>query len=137
MNNSITSYDDLKKEEQRLTALLQVQKEVIKNDFREIKEELTPVFSAASTVMKFATYDSDSNPAVKIGTNLTIDWLVQKLFPRSSVIAKMIVPTVLKNYSSHYLSKAVPTIKRLSDKISGFFRKKKVPTEAPELVDYP
>lgn len=119
MNNAITTYDSLKEEEQRLLSLLKTQKEVIKADLRGIREELDPVLSVASTVLKFTTYDPETSTAVKVGTNLTIDWIMQKVFPRSGFLMRMLLPTVLKNYTSHYVSKATPVLKKIGNKISG------------------
>lgn len=124
MNNVITTHDSLKEEEQRLLALLSVQKDVIKSDLRDIREAIDPVLSVASTVLKFTTYDSHNSTAVKVGTNLTIDWLMQKIFPRSGFLMKMLLPTVLKNYSSHYVSKATPVLKKLGNKLSSLVNHK-------------
>jgi hypothetical protein len=129
MNNVITTRDDLMKEEQRLLALLGVQKDIIKGDIQGIKEELSPAISAASTIMKFATYDNKDHVALKVGTNFTIDWLAQKLFPRSGFLVKMLLPPLLKNYSSHYVDKAPSALKNIGSKIAGLFNRKKKVTD--------
>ena len=130
MNNVITTRDDLMKEEQRLIALLSTQKEIIKSDIAGIKEELKPAFSAASTVMRFATNDNtNNNVALKVGTNLTIDWLTQKLFARSGFLVRMFLPSLLKNYSSHYVDKAPSALRNVGSKLAGLFSRKRKVTD--------
>jgi len=79
--------------------------------------------------MKFATYDNKDHAALKVGTNLTIDWLAQKLFPRSGFLVKMLLPPLLKNYSSHYVDKAPSALKNIGSKIAGLFNRKKKVTD--------
>jgi hypothetical protein len=119
---SITTYKELKAEEQRLKALLLVQKQSIQYDLQELKEELNPLISVARVVGKFTLPDSAHHPAVQAGTNLTIDWLTRKILPRSSFLLNLLVPKVIKNYASHYIDKAVdkaaPAIRRFGTNLT-------------------
>jgi hypothetical protein len=104
MNKRIESYEELLVEKQRLTALLQVQKQTIRLDIEKIKEELEPVRSAISVAGKFFTRDS-SNLLLNIGANRLIDILVKKfLLSRAGWLVRTVVPFLLKNYSSHFIS---------------------------------
>lgn len=108
-NITVTTYEELKVEEQRLRALLEVQRERIREDVQELKEELDPLISVAKFIGKAAMRDSTHHPAVRAGANLTIDWLTRKVLPRSNFLLNLLVPKVVKNYASHYIDKAVDT----------------------------
>lgn len=101
---SITTYEDLLREKARLEALLQAQKELVRQDIEEIKEELTPVKSAIALVGKFATRDK-SNLLLTTATEGVIDLVVKKLIlARSGWITKLVVPFLMKNFSSHVVA---------------------------------
>ncbi len=104
MNRRIQSYKDLLSEKERLQSLLNVQKEIVHRDLREIKEELEPVRSAISFAGKLISRDN-SNVLLNAGVNKLIDLLVKKVFlSRAGWIMRQIVPFFLKNYSSHIIS---------------------------------
>lgn len=103
----VTTYEELKVEEQRLKTLLGIQRERIREDVKELKEELEPVISVAKFIGKATLRDATHHPAVQAGTNLTIDWLTRKVLPRSSFLLNLLVPKVVKNYASHYIDQAV------------------------------
>jgi hypothetical protein len=119
---SITTYEELKAEEQRLKALLLAQKQSIQYDLQELKAELNPLISVARVVGKFTLPDSAHHPAVQAGTNLTIDWLTRKILPRSSFLLNLLVPNAVKNYASHYIdqavNKAAPAIRRFGARLT-------------------
>lgn len=116
MNEKITSYEALMEEQQRLKEKLQMQKLQIQEDIRELKAELKPVISAASFLGKMAIPDASQNSAVQAGAGLTIEWIAKKLLS-SNPLLRFIVPVLVKNYSSHYIGKAAPFLKKLKDKI--------------------
>lgn len=119
---SVTTYEELKVEEQRLKALLAVQRERIREDVQELKEELDPLISVAKFVGKVTMRDSAHNPAVQTGANLTIDWLTRKVLPRSNFLLNLLVPKVVKNYASHYIdeavNKAAPALRRFGTRLT-------------------
>ncbi len=117
MNKAITNYEELLAEQQRLRAILDTQKEQIKKDVHELREELRPVIKVASVIGKFAIPDVSNNGAVKMGTNLTVDWILKKLIGRANPLLGLILPALIKNYTSHYTDKAVPFLLNIKDKL--------------------
>lgn len=121
MTKRITSYNDLLEEKERLKKLLQAQKELIREDVAEIKEELRPVREAAGIVGKFISRDN-SNPLLTMGTNTAVDLLVRKLIlSKAGWFGKLIIPFLVKNYASHFVTDNIGTIK---DKLFSLFSKK-------------
>jgi len=55
MTSTIRTYEDLLAERKRLKSLLQTQKQIIRQDIDEIKEELVPVKTAINFVGKLTT----------------------------------------------------------------------------------
>lgn len=100
----ITTYEELLQEKARLEALLQAQKEPVRQDIEEIKLELAPVQSAISMVGKFATRDK-RNLLLTTATEGIIDLVVKKLIlARSGWLTKLVVPFLMKNFSSHFVA---------------------------------
>ncbi|MEI9942699.1 MAG: hypothetical protein WDN26_00615 [Chitinophagaceae bacterium] len=104
MTKRIRTYNDLVEEKQQLTLLLQAQKQLVRADLAEIKQELIPVKSAISFVSKMTTRDS-SNWIMNKTANSIIDLVVKKLIlARSGWLTKLAVPFFLKNVSSHVIA---------------------------------
>jgi hypothetical protein len=116
MNEKITSYESLMEEQKRLKGLLEVQKGQIQKDVQELKQELRPVINVMSFIGKLAIPDVNHNSAVKAGAGLTIEWILKKALS-SNPLLRLIVPTLAKNYSSHYIGKVAPLLQKLKDKI--------------------
>jgi hypothetical protein len=118
-DKGITDYDTLVSEQKRLKELLKIQKRIIQEDIQQLRYELNPAVQALSTLSKFTTSDkNNSSPALRMGANATIDWAVKNLL-RSRPLLRFIVPVILKNYTSHYVKKAVPFFQRVREKIFG------------------
>lgn len=104
MTKRIQTYQDLLDEKARLQALLKHQKEIVRQDIDMIKEELSPVSTAISTVGKFFTKDH-SNFLVNAGAGALIDIFVKNvLLSKAGWITKRVIPFLLKNFSSHVIS---------------------------------
>jgi hypothetical protein len=104
MTPQIKTYDDLLNEKQRLEQLLKSQKEIIRQDIQEIKEEFKPVKHAFSFISKLGTKDK-SNPLLTATTDTVINLLVKKLLlAKTGWVTRLIVPFILKNFSSHVVS---------------------------------
>jgi hypothetical protein len=104
MTKSIKTYKDLLDEKERLQSLLKAQKEILHDDFRQLKQELEPVREVISFAGKLVTRDK-GNLALNIGANTLIDIVVKKLIlSKAGWITKNLVPFFLKNYSSHIIS---------------------------------
>lgn len=104
MNKRFTSYNELLKEKQQLEVLLQAQKQVIRSDVRDLKEQLQPVRDVLAGFKKFTTKDKTSL-LLNIGSDIAINALVKNfILSRAGWFARTVVPYFLKNYSSHFLA---------------------------------
>jgi hypothetical protein len=117
----INSYDDLEKERKRLMEKLRAHEELIKVDIAGVREGLKPFGKAMETLNKMATRDNTA-PVFNFGLEMGIDLFVRKfLLARAGWLTKIVVPFIVKNYSSHFIGEE----KRLSllNKVKGFFQK--------------
>ena len=104
MKRKIRSYDDLEREEQLLEELLQAQKQLVQLDIEQLKLQLRPARKALQFLSKLTTVDK-TNPLLNQGANTAIDFLLKKVvLARAGWITKMLVPLVVKNYSSHFIA---------------------------------
>ena len=110
MTKTIASYDDLLAEKQRLTDLLRVQKDIVRQDIREIKEEFAPVKYAFGIISKFTSKDK-GNWLLTTAADKLIDIIFKKLIlARAGWFAKLAVPFLMKNFSSHVIADNKETI---------------------------
>lgn len=122
MTKSIQTYDDLVAEKQRLKTLLAAQKELIHQDVQEIKAELEPIRNAISVAGKLFSRDT-SNPLVNLGLNRAIDFVMKRvLLSKTGWFAKLAVPFIMKNYSSHFVEENKG---KLFSWVTSLFSKKK------------
>lgn len=105
MKKKITSYQDLIEQKLELQRLLEIKKEQIRNDFLELKEEVEPALKVASFVGKVTTRDTRNNVLLQTGTNIAIDWVTRRVFPKAGFLLRLVGPLLLKNYASHFLNK--------------------------------
>jgi len=117
MNKRITSYQTLLEEQKRLKEQLLIQRLIIQKDIQEIKLELKPAIRAISFLSKLAIPDTTTNTALKAGTGVAIEWVLKKALVSSNPLLRLLLPTIAKNYSSHYIGKVVPFFQRIRDKI--------------------
>lgn len=121
MTKSIRTYEDLMEEKERLNQLLAAQRELIRQDFNEIKEELAPVRSAISMVGKFATRDN-RNFLLTTAADTAIELVIRRmLLAKAGWFTKIIVPFFMKNFSSHVIADHKD---KILDKLSRWFGKK-------------
>ena len=112
----ITNYDDLQAERRRLEELIKGQKILIRHDLDEIKndveskfleikheaeEKFKPVVDASRFVKKLTVPETRNQTLLSIGTNVTLDLLIRKFFAKSSILVQILLPTLVKNYSTH------------------------------------
>ena len=106
-NHKINSYQDLQAERERLEEVIKVQKLRIRHDMDELKaeakKEFKPVADAAEFVKKLASPATRNDTLLGIGTNLTLEVLIRRLFAKSGILIQLFLPTILKNYSTHVL----------------------------------
>ena len=104
MTKPINSYADLLEEKARLKLLLSAQKELVRQDINELKEELAPVKSAISLVGKIATKDKTSW-LLTTAADAAIDILLKKIvLSKAGWITKLVLPFFMKNFSSHVIA---------------------------------
>jgi hypothetical protein len=121
MIRRITNYNELQEEKERLSHLLKVQGQQVKQDIDEIKEELKPVGNALSTAALFISRSTKGNALANLGINIGVDVLIKKLIlSRAGWITRNLVPYLVKNYASHIVEEPG----KIVDIIKGFFRKK-------------
>ena len=121
MNKRIKTYEDLEQEKMRLMEVLRGQEELIKVDVAGVKEGLKPFGKAADMVKKMATRDNTA-PVINFGLEMGIDLLVRKLIlARAGWFAKIVVPFLVKNYSSHIIGEEKR--EALMKKLKNFLRK--------------
>ena len=104
MKRKIRSYDDLEREEQLLEELLEAQKQLVELDIQHLKTQLKPAVVALRFFNNITTVDK-SNPLLNEGANTAIDFILKKLvLAKAGWITKLLVPMVVKNYSSHFIA---------------------------------
>jgi hypothetical protein len=118
----ITTYDELKMEEARLKELLRVKRTRIQTDLKDLKAELKPLITIAKVIGQVTSQETQKHVAIQAGTNVTIDYIAKKLFPNAGFFLSVLLPKIIKNYSSHYVDKAVdkaaPALRKLGNKLT-------------------
>lgn len=119
--SKIKTYDDLEAEKIRLTALLKNHEEAIRYDMAGVREGLKPVSKAVNVINKMATRDN-SGPMLNFGLEMGIDILLRRfVLRRAGWFTKIVVPYMVKNYSSHILGEEKR--EALLQKMRDFFSK--------------
>lgn len=130
----IKNYADLEAEKLRLVALLRNHEEAIKADMVNVREGLKPMSNALQVVNKMATRDNRV-PVMNFGVEMGIDLLVRRvLLGRAGWFAKIVVPYLIKNYTSHFLGDEKKTL--ISTKIRDFFKKLRPKTKPVKTEVY-
>lgn len=102
---TITTYEELAREKQRLQQKLLLQKADLSHHYEVLKEKLSPLEKVAG-VVKNITTPSTRNPLVNTGLNLGIDLLLRNFYlAKVGWLPKLVVPFVLKNLSSNLVNK--------------------------------
>ena len=109
MNNSIRTHDDLIREKERLEALLDAQKELIRLDFQDIKSGLKPASNVMSFVGNFGKKVS-TNPLLGMAVSLSTDLLMRKFFlKRAGWAIKTVLPFVLRRVTTNIAAQPART----------------------------
>lgn len=103
MTTKINTYEDLLQEEQRLLLQLKAQKQLLRQDMAGIQEELRPVSAVFSLINKTLTRDAGSWLMNSVAGK-TIDVVFKKILGRAGLLTKVVVPFLLKNYTSHFIA---------------------------------
>ncbi len=115
--SKIKTYNDLLQEEQRLQQKLKGQEMLIRQDILGMKENFEPVKKMYDTVHKIFTRDNRV-PVFNLGLEMGIDLLLRRLIlARAGWFAKIMVPYLVKNYSSHIIGeeKRKALVKKIRD----------------------
>jgi hypothetical protein len=112
MNNkaiSIKTYEDLEREEQRLTAHLASLKLTMSEDIEEVKaaakEKLNPLKKIKATVRNMFVREGENGPALNFALNFGLDFILRLFIPnRTNVLTKTIIPFITKNYISNLIT---------------------------------
>ncbi len=121
----IKNYADLEAEKLRLMALLHNHEEAIRGDVGQLQESLKPVGHFFGVLNKMATRDNRV-PVMNFGIEMGIDLILRRfILGRAGWFVKIVIPYILKNYSSHFIgeerkelmmSKVRNILKKLSPK---------------------
>lgn len=110
ISTPISTHQELLAERIRLMALIEYQKNLIQEDIEAIKEEIAervhPLAETASFVKKLTTKETRNASLLQIGGTLLIEVLVRKWFAKSSLIVRLLLPNLVRNYSTHLLFSA-------------------------------
>ncbi|MEO6070081.1 MAG: hypothetical protein ABIN57_03595 [Chitinophagaceae bacterium] len=121
MNNRIKNFEDLEAERRRLMSELRDHEDLIKIDIAGVKEGLKPFGNVLKMVNKVATRDNTA-PVMNFGLEMGIDLFVRRfILARAGWLTKIVVPFIIKNYSSHIIGHEKR--EELMKKVKNFFRK--------------
>ncbi|HEU0112962.1 MAG TPA: hypothetical protein VFQ73_18950 [Flavisolibacter sp.] len=119
--SKIKTYEDLLQEEQRLLSQLKATEVLIRDDIAGVKEGLKPIGKAMHTINKLTTRDR-TGAFANFGLDFSVDLLIRRiLLAKAGWFTKIVVPYVIKNYSSHVINEQQRA--KLMKKISSFFAK--------------
>jgi hypothetical protein len=103
----ITSSEDLQLERTRLTTLIALQKYQVRKDIEDIREEIAeklhPVAETAGFVKKLTSPETRATGLLQIGSSVLVETLVRRIFAKSNLLVQLVVPNIVKNYSTHLL----------------------------------
>lgn len=100
----INTYSQLQSERHRLKLLLETHKIIIKEDAAMLRATIKPATDALNVIGKFTSRDRN-NPLLNLGVDFGVDLIVRKLIlGRAGWISKLIVPFIVKNFSSNIFS---------------------------------
>jgi hypothetical protein len=121
MSNRIRTYEDLLQEEQRLIQQLKGHEVLIREDLVSVRKHLAPVTRVFNNVGKAFTRDNRS-PLINFGLEMGIDVFIRRfLLAKAGWFTKIVVPYLLKNYSSHIIGHEKRV--KMVQKIQGLFAK--------------
>lgn len=148
MNNkaiSIKTYEDLEREEQRLTAHLTSLKLTLKEDIEGVKaatkEKLNPLKKIKETVRNMFVREGENGPALNFTLNFVLDFILRLFIPnRTNVFTKTVIPFITKNYVSNLITDeqrqtVMKTVNGALAKVDRFISKKLKKREEAQLQE--
>jgi hypothetical protein len=105
--NDITTFHDLLMEKEKLETALAAQKQLIHQDFLELKDEFRPAIDLLSKVSKITDRDR-SNPLIAIAVTLASEiFLKNMLFSKSGKVVQFTIPFIAKKAVTYLLSNGI------------------------------
>lgn len=99
--NRISNYDELVAARIMTETIIADKKRVIHERLEDFKEKVAPLLLVLPALNVFKKKDAPNNSVLKTGASLAIDLVVgQRLLSKSSWIARLFVPLLLKAISS-------------------------------------
>lgn len=102
----ITDFESLLSEKKRLEGLIEYQKNIIRHDLDELKNqfkrEIKPALDTASFVKRIAKPETRLETLLMAGSGVAIDLVFRKLFGKSNFLIQMIVSKLLKRYTKRF-----------------------------------
>jgi hypothetical protein len=106
--------EDLNAERTRLQNLIAQQKFLISRDIQDIREEvaekLNPVVRTAGFVKTLTSPETRASSLFQIGSSVLLEVFVRRAFSKSNFLIQLVLPTIVKNYSSHLLFSLAKTL---------------------------
>lgn len=131
----IKTYEDLLQEEQRLLSQLKASELLIRDDIAGVKEGLKPIGKVMKTISKFTTRDK-TGAFANFGLDFSVDLLVRRiLLAKAGWLTKIVIPYVVKNYSSHFISEQQKA--KLMQKISNILSKLRPKPDTAHTAESP
>jgi len=119
--SKIKKYEDLLQEEQRLLSQLKSTELLIRDDLAGVREGLKPIGNVVKTLGKLTTRNK-TGALANFGLDFSVDLLIRRvLLARAGWFTKILVPYVIKNYSSHIISERQRA--KIMEKINTIFSK--------------
>jgi hypothetical protein len=107
-DSAIVDFDGLLSEKKRLEELIQCQKNIIRHDFDELKnqfkKEIKPALDTASFVKRIARPETRMETLLMAGSGIAIDFAFKRLFGKSNFLIQMILPKLVKRYAKRFLA---------------------------------
>lgn len=108
MSKKLQSYDELLDERARLEELLKTQKALVVSNYTVLKDTVKPIGNATGNVMSLlgkVGVKEKSSPLVNLGLDFGTEVLLKRmLLAKSGWFVRVVIPFVIRNYSSHLLA---------------------------------
>ena len=106
MSKKIDTYEKLLAEKQNLEILFAAQKELVRYELDELKQELDPAIHALQFIKNLTVKNRD-NPVLQTGVDMLVDLLADKLnSANAGFLRKTVIPFFIKNYTSNFVDDA-------------------------------
>jgi len=122
--SKIQSYEDLLNAEAALQKSLELQRADIRAEVSHIKEQLKPLTSVVSFVSKLATRHHGNSALITTGIGIASDIIFKNvILKKSGWLTRLVLPFMMKNYSSHVFGENGNFFSRIGDKLKGVLKK--------------